>query len=430
MNAKVLLVLTAMFFPVVSLVFSFGEQQFLTVVYLSLIPLWLLSFSGTITNRDLLDDVRSLRYYNYGFILLCILQLAVFINDMRGTLSLIPSNILSLLLIHRFSKERHEVGIELLQRIFIVLGFVFVAQFVLSAYESMRGEYFGAAMTTGDEYSIQGLDFQRRLVFSLFTQDLGILGDLKLPFSGLVGQHNYWGTQLPFYNLLFLYQYHVTGKRTWLFLNVTIVVAVLLNTTRFAIGAVLITDLFFLVWDIRAKRWARRLLAVAMVIGFAFVWTVRDYLIQAWEAYFELTDTITVRSEIYQRTQDYFWSQDLPSMIVGNGTKRIGALARVLSPDVGSFESLFFQLLMLSGVIGVVLVIILLIAGLKDSSRLSNIDKLTLRLLVLNMVLVSVTSNLVFAFFVFSIVTLLYLYVMMHHRKSLVAQLDGKLGTA
>ena len=129
------------------------------------------------------------------------------------------------------------------QRLLLIAAVIMVFQVAISMAESLRGESF----VDHGEIGMGGLE--GRDVLELTGLGLTDRFGFSLPFYGMLGQHNYFGSMLIGYNALWVAGFLLTNKRHFLALLAFTLLATLGNSTRTAILSVLLMDLvIFVQW--------------------------------------------------------------------------------------------------------------------------------------------------------------------------------------
>jgi hypothetical protein len=377
---------------------AFGMFLYVSV---SLMMLLYLFKARAARNSELWKDISFFVTFNILYIAVIVLKLFAVDFNVRGFFSATQGHLISLFMLLYFLKQSKEDIVAVVHRVFKFVGVVFLVQLCLSVYESYVG-HFLQYFLAGDAPS-GTLD--ERILLSVISSNIPLLSDLKMPFSGMLGQHNFWGTQLPFYNLIFLYLYLQSKQRKYMVLLALTFVASIFNTSRFGISAILLTDVITLLRFMRAR-------TRVLIIGSLFILIAANLgtLITAWNGYFERADTLTNRVVDYEMYWRYFGDQNPLEMLIGVGATRLGTLSERITGGYGSFESEFFAQLFRSGLIGLVVIGAFLVAVAKKRRQGKPVEGSFGALIVLNVIMVSTVSNLVFTFFVFPFVTLIILY--------------------
>ena len=144
-----------------------------------------------------------------------------FVQELSAKSAGVFMGILILILLNQY--KINNVKYVFYNRLTFFLGIALIFQFLISFYESKLGYtlgiyeikvYSSGAFT--NDYPLYGT----RDLFLLFGLTSQQLFGLNFPFTGLIGQHNGFGTMLLFYNLLFLISFVKTkSKSSLLFLG-------------------------------------------------------------------------------------------------------------------------------------------------------------------------------------------------------------------
>ncbi|MCX6168364.1 MAG: hypothetical protein NTX65_03425 [Ignavibacteriales bacterium] len=358
-------------------------------------------------NNYFFTRLRPLLIFNIVLVVIYSLQIVFSLSQVLATLSIIKSYLFSLALLLYFSTysiEKKKIGIK-----YILLAVVplFIIQLALSSWESHKGVYiFGDNDWVNQLYI--GLKIESRLIFSIVTKNLFIGQYFTLPFSGLLGQWNYWGTQLPIYNLIFWFLFLVYKKKiVALFLILTLISSIL-NTSRFGLIAIIITDLILYLKFGNKSKWV---LAIGMIIFLGIIYINWESISVGWYLYIGGSDTLTTRFNLYNYFSEKLRFMNLQSFIIGVGTKEGSNLAFQISGNNNSFESEFFSKLFLTGIFGFTALIAFLFSFLKYFWKKNVLQKYFGILLLFNIVTVSIISNCIFNVYIFSFVTIIYIVV-------------------
>jgi O-antigen ligase len=180
-------------------------------------------------------------------------------------------------------------------------------------------------------------------------------------------------------------------------------VAVVFNTSRFGIFSILITDLILFYIQSKHKKMLVKLAVIILIIS---SFSILPSIIEAWNVYFEPVDNLTLRSSIYKRTYEYFFGQNIATKILGTGSENFLSALTIICPETLSSESEFVSQLVFSGILGLCIFMGFLGMNLLHAVRCYGYKRLMGLLLVLNMILVSVTSDLLFIVSIYPIVIL------------------------
>ena len=288
-----------------------------------------------------------------------------------------------------------------------LIGIIFLSQLLLSVVESLASksvilESYDWNTTSIGRSDVIAAELSDRLQIGMIFENFRI--PFKIPFSGMLGQHNHWGTQLPLYNLLFLLQALARPKERKFFIVLCCCVgfAILFNTSRFGILAVMITSIIVLLRYVqmpKGVKYALVLLPVGLVIYYL------DDIIDALTLYFSLTDTFTLRWENWSTLWPYVWNRTPFSVLFGSPDQEIALIRAQL--DWPDFESLFFQVVFEQGMVVLICFLGLLVYLWVKSGKNASLERLFTRLLVVNVILVSLWSNTLFRYSNYVFVALL-----------------------
>jgi len=409
MWSKALLFIVVIYLPLFYEAFRITATGYQIVFYLCICGLVFAAIVSEKKRKDpsLLKTADAYIKFNILYLLIIGIQFLFYAEGISVTFYLAQGFILSLMLIFYLSRYDDAMIIDTLNTVFQFVALAFLIQFALSAYESHLGQYiFGDTGWIEQTYTMSNQELEDRIVLSAVTSTVGLSNYFLYPFSGLVGQHNYWGTQLPFYNLIFLGMFYkkrniYTGTLVFLVLP-----AIVLNSSRFGIAAIVLTDLLFAYFLFKKGR-----IIVTVTLSIVFFYLLYNFnaFSGGWDEYFEKTDTLSPRITSYQLLYDRFFSFDIISMIFGLGPNKSGQVVVAIT-GFGSFESELLALAYTSGLIGLFIFVIFLLKQLTRNLHFHLYPKVVGVLIVLNIIGVSLTTNLVFVASVYPFVTLLYVY--------------------
>ena len=291
------------------------------------------------------------------------------------------------------------------------LGVFLCGQVVVSSIESIRGELFS-------DYEIkvfmQGLRAFMPLQLIEGRDILNVLGlsqyDLfgfKIPFAGLIGQHNAFGSMLVFYNLYFLADLLSSRRKVdYFFLGLTLFAA-LANTTRIAIIAIVISDTIALLFFVK-NRTARNaiVLLTLLVLGLFGA----DAYMRVSQV-FERTNTIVSRIDLWQYLLNrYVILTTAVPLLVGLNVKDLLQVGMdYIGRTLGSYENQFFAVFLLSGAVGLLLYIFtFFVYPIKLAARYGDHRKIIAYLVAANVLLVSMTLDTVLHYATYVLVAMLY----------------------
>lgn len=282
----------------------------------------------------------------------------------------------------------------------------FMLQVGLSALESVRGVGFGKyEIGYVGEIGLEGRDMME----AMGMQALGRFGFI-IPFSGQIGQHNGFGNVLVFYNIIILLFLAGNARRWWAWaLVVACAFAVVGNTTRVAILAIVLADAIVLPSVVGAERRVLRLFirlatVLALLFGIGLAW---DRLVDmtsrvnSMALRFQLWEMVLSDAGTHMSVLSAFFGFD------GDTLSTLGVFYR--NRSLGSVENQFLALLLDSGLVGCALFIwVFLVRPLQQSLRRPAVVRHILWMFCAGIVLAGLTMDLHLHFT--SIVVLLACY--------------------
>lgn len=299
--------------------------------------------------------------------------------------------------------QRKAIGLKFVH----AMSVLFLVQLVFSIYESL---YFSNFLVNSYDWNtanktleyFPALELSDRLQIDFFFNQLNI--PFQMTFSGMLGQHNHWGTQLPFYFLLFGYTYFATERKYKYFLILMgfITISSLLNTSRFGMIAIFVNAVFFFfILSTYSKNFKRFVGIVALLVLFYYL----NVLIENIIIYIALTDTFSSRLDTWDVLGSIAFDRTLLSTLIGSPFKELQLISQKL--DWVDYENLGFTLIFERGLPYAILFVGFLGLILKKAGNLNQPEKLMAWLLVTNIVIVSLWSNVLFRFTSFGLVAVL-----------------------
>lgn len=292
-----------------------------------------------------------------------------------------------------------------------VLGIVLILQTAISAYESITdttlGDYeikvFLEGVSLETKAYLEGRDILN--VFNLSQVDLF---GFQIPFKGLIGQHNAFGSMLVFYNIIFLFDY-LKHKRvlTVIFLVVT-VFAIVGNTTRMAMVSILLSDMIVFLYLIN-RPWLRRFIIICGILllvlfGLDFYFKLDEIFVK--------TNTLLGRFDIWQYLiNNYFYSTSLWALLIGlSGHELLKVGTTFIGRTLGSFENQFFSVYLLTGGIGLYLFIYSFFwIPKKCLKKLPSTERIIMVTLILSALLTSLTLDCILHYSSYGLFLIIYL---------------------
>lgn len=423
MKIPSLLILSAIYIPLFGCIHPIVRYNFKTVSYILIITIgffylhrsYFLKIKGLNNNSIFSEAFRPFLVMN-----LCLIFLgALHVYTGKSTIPIYSGSLhgifLSMAIIYYLSTFSDTDISVIFERIASFVVIAFIVQFFFSYYESVTGQI----IAQGYDWLNEAIDYytsqtmSRRLIFNVFGIDLASALSLKVAFSGLLGQHNYWGTQLPFYNLIFWTQYFKNRERRYLLLLSLVLLASILNTSRFGIFAILATDIFLLNKFVVNKKHFLKisclLLFISVLASYGDILSIRS------KEYFDTTNTLYGRIINYKLFLGNLFNRDIYEILFGSGTLGVERFMIRALGHITSFESQFFATLIGSGLTGLGFLIYFLAKIVKQSFGFPSINKELGILLVFNFVMVSLISNLAIHYSTYAFVTLIYVYIAISH---------------
>jgi len=412
-------ILAAIYIPLFGCIHPIIRYNFKTVSYVLIITIGLLYLHRVYIRRIKCLNKNStfFKAFNPFIILnLCLILLGVLhVCNGESTLSMYLGGLqgifLSLVIILYLSTFNNNENLLIFERIAFFVVIAFIAQFFLSFYESFTGRIIAQGYDWLNEATgyYNPLITSKRLILNIIGIDIANALSLNMPFSGLLGQHNYWGTQLPFYNLIFWTSYFSGRRNIYFLLLLFVLLASVFNTSRFGIAAILVTDIFLLAKFVVNKKYFLKIgCLLLLILTITSYW---DILSIRAVGYFESTDTLSGRVVNYLFFISNLLDREIIEIILGSGplgTNRF--MVRTLGIPT-SFESEFLGTLITYGFIGFGFLIYFFAIILIYSFRLPMINKELSLMLFFCMIMVSAISNLLFDYASYAFVTIMYAYI-------------------
>jgi len=328
------------------------DYKYTVVIFLFSFLGWLLAGKK---NIHLDNNVRIIRIITYLYMAIIILKMIVY-NDYSYTLfNLLLPFILSAVFIEYSQSISDSKSQEFIQKCFNAVYVIFILQFVLSLIESLFNFYFVEAYNILNKNFLEESNTYINRFIIPVPLFLNPFNYLHFGLSGLLGQHNYWGMQLPVYNLIFLYAYLRNKERKYFIILMFVLVAQVLNTTRTSLVLIVLSDLlmFFYLYVKTSKR--SRLLIYIVTILVIIIFS--DKIIALLQAIVTKSDTLTIRLNIYQYAW-YYLKVHYQELLIGYDYRAIGNLvigflrSAKFTTILRGFENGFFDLVFIYGIAG------------------------------------------------------------------------------
>lgn len=402
------MVLLVLYFPIFSQMAEVGRDNQITVYYIFLILLSL-GFVVKSGKKNHLDGhARFFSFYFIANIILTTEQFIVTSLSARTFLAACFPYALSLFIFHFLYRHPSDEIKRIIEKVFRFIIIAFFIQFVLSIYESSIGHYIGVIWEDPNGVQLYS-GWENRIVLNMLGNFTGgLTSSFHFPLSGLLGQHNYWGSQLPFYNLICLIVYHETKEKKFLFGLITIFIAVIFNTSRFGLAGIIVTDLFYVAYYFSFVR--KYILLFFSILIIIILYTLAD-IISLWENYQALQpDTLQYRVNNYSEFWKHLVDLHIGDYIFGIGLKDSPKYYEKIMGFPGNFESSILMSFFQYGIIGLSLLMYLWKKIFNYAMRFKNRFNPFIFLLFVNIIAVSITVNGISYYFVLPFVALIFFH--------------------
>ncbi len=408
MTNSVLLILLSLYFPIFSQMTGFGRDNQITLYYIFLMLLSL-GFVGESRKKNYLyGHVRFFSLYFIATIILTTEQFIVTGLSARTFLAACFPYALSLFIFHFLYRHPNDEIKRIIEKVFRFIVIAFFIQFVLSIYESSIGHYIGVIWEDPDGVQLYS-GWENRVVLNVLGNfTAGITSSFQFPLSGLLGQHNNWGAQLPFYNLIILMLYHETKEKKFIVGLIAIVAAIVFNTSRFGFAGIAATDIFYLGYYFPPIR--KYIIILSSIVIAVIIYTLND-IITLWENYQALQpDTLQYRVNNYSEFWKHLGDLHIGDFLFGIGLKDSPKYYEKIMGFPGNFESSILMSFFQYGIIGLLLLMYLWKKIFNYAVRFKNRFNPFIFLLFVNIISVSITVNGISYYFVLPFVVLIFIH--------------------
>lgn len=417
----------AIYIPIFSPMTEFGRNNVQSITYGTLI----LTFLCYLLNGKKSKNIKgtfALYLFCLSFVLINLIHFLVGGGDeLQTLLSNSHGFITAILIVLTVTQFKYSKQIYIFRILFGCISVMFLIQLALSAYESSLGVYIGGAEFLND-LSVFAADslkarFIGNVVYNNMSSMLG-LDVFNFSFTMMVGQHNAGGSQLVFYNLVFLFAYYTNKKIKYLTLAGLVIVAVLLNTTRYALASILITDFAFYMLVLKPQYYSKGVVrkfvflsALIISVSWAVISIAYDNKQAGLIAEKQQFDTLNGRVEVYVSVWKHFLDQDSYHILLGNFGKEFTEVTITVLGFFRDFESLLIYVYYSYGFIGLGIIFYCLLLFTKQASCLIKPYRYFLHLIIFNVIAISVISGQLFTYKTLPIVIVLYLFVLTKSRE-------------
>ena len=359
------------------------------------------------------SNLSMIKIINYLFIAIIILKMIVYKDYSDQIFKLIIPFILSLVVLRYSQSVPDQSSEEFIQKCFRAVYYIFVIQFILSVFESLLGSFLVADYNIANKnYFAESDIFINRFIIPV-PLFLNPFNYLHFGLSGLLGQHNQWGMQLPVYNMIFLYAYLRKKEKIYLTIMMLVIIAQVLNTTRTSLVLIVLSDLFmFFYLYVKKSKKSKWLIYFAAVSG---ILIFSDKIIALLQAIVTKSDTLTVRLSIYQYAWYYLKAHFL-ELLIGYDNRIIGNLVigflrtAKYNAILRGFENGFFDMTFIYGIAGFFLFLCIVTTTLMILWK-NVYGKLLSILFILYVIIINMTLSDIFLPYAFPFTTLLLIII-------------------
>ncbi len=407
MYFTVFVIIFIIYIPIFIRLTDIGTTNYRLMVYSSLVLFTFYVLLKVKKTKPLAKLFAPYIKFNLLFILISFIQI-IFHDDIilglgLAASSLMPFILVSILLFFLSSYDIRQLKL-IMEKVFYFIGIMFLIQFILSIYSS----YTNTILVRSSEWMLDPRfdltnSFQKESLFSL----IGIHVPFYFNLSMLLGQKNHAAALLAIYNVIFLYMLYKKRKRYYLVLVTLVLLAALLNATRAAIITILLVDILFYLKVNKNNKITKNIITIVTIIYLIYIFSNTLLF------YFQKTDTLTARF-YYYRTYLKYMGDHITNTLFGFGlvtSTHLGGLLRAKAGFRGSsFESEFFQIIFINGIIVFLYYIYYLFFLLYKSFTLSQTNKLFGLLIFIAVVGTSLTLGGIITIRAYQFFTLIYVY--------------------
>lgn len=411
---KVLPLALVIFFPLLSNIFLiFFKVELVLINYLNIFIFSFFVIKNKGNKKTIYDNTILIWIINFNilFVLINFINSIILSQNILYFLGRNYAHILCLPLIFYLQRVNAKDFNEIWYNISLWIGIIFLTQLFFSVLFSLYNiesvfDSFDWSGTRGGIISQDIYDISGRIAEFYFTKEIEL--PFQLVFTGLLGQHNHWGTQLPFYNLIFLYNYFQGNSKKFYFILICLVTfAIVFNTSRFGIIAVIVTDVFFLFLVSQMGKKIKKI--ILFLICFLFI-SNYNLVTENIERMYELSSSFRTRENTWVVIEREFYAGSLYNILFGSSADQISQMRQKLVWE--DFENLSYQILFEEGLIVFLIFIFILLKIIINAFKLSKLNKFTALFVVVNIIFVSAWSNVFFRYssYLLAILTLLGVY--------------------
>jgi hypothetical protein len=301
------------------------------------------------------------------------------------------------------------------------LTIVFILQVALAFYEARTGIIL--ERQESELATATSLIYARDL---LGQTNFGILSlGLQHPITGLLGQFNRFGAVCVFFNLLFLVQLSIKWRWSYLFLTVLVLAAAILNTTKTAVIAIVVTDFLILIVNRETPRTVRWLMGIMALATVAILGeTIMQFVLLQMGG----SDTISARKVLWSSLWDLYKEFGLKSVttvffgfdyafFLSQGVSKTGSLL-----SYGSFENEGLLLIFNYGLVGFfAYVYAFIIDPFRHAMKMDRSVRIIMILLPVNIAFCSITLDCQSTWYTLPIIITIFMVCLTKHEQKNVS---------
>lgn len=356
------------------------------------------------------------------YLITTILIKGVIENQFQASVNLSVGVILSALLIIFICQQKEFYSSE---QLFEVISKCLVVMLFLQLFVSMLESYYGSPFGIYEVNIIHTL-YGRDLLEIFNTSQTKLFG-FKIPFTGLIGQHNRFGIMLVFYNMFFLSRYEITLKKYYLIPILIVLIALIGNSTRSAILITLVTNILFIIYKTQTKKQKRiyytGIILMILSVIFAYIPDIISHLLNF---YFQV-NSLETRIIFWKLVvKKYLVPNNLVDFLFGLGINEYSEVGINTLGRMASVENEFIKIYLLYGFIGLTWFIRVFCKYYVEKNLLTDRKNIiTDKLLLLNMIFICIFMEGIMHYATYMLITLTILgfvqtkMISEEHRKSI-----------
>jgi O-Antigen ligase len=395
-----------MYFPMFGKIVPFAVSTFphnfckYSAVFITLFICLTLLLNGRWQTIE--NSIFKLLFLNI-YLITTILIKGLLENQFQTSVNLSIGVILStLLIIFLCQQKEFHSSEQLFEVISTCLAVMLILQLIVSMLESYHGTPFGIY-----EVNIIHTLYGRDLLEIFNTSQTKLFG-FKIPFTGLIGQHNRFGIMLVFYNIYFLSRYEITLKKYYLLPVLVVLIALIGNSTRSAILITLVTNTFFIIYKTQKKKQKKiyytGIFLMILSVIIAYMPDIINHLLN----FYYQTNSLETRLIFWKLViKQYLVPNNLIDFIFGLGIKEYTEVGINTLGRIASVENEFIKIYLLYGFLGLVLFISVFSKYYVEKSLCTDRKNIiTDKLLFLNMIFICIFMEGIMHYATYMLITL------------------------